>query len=62
MNDHSEHVKAILDKAAKTDPDLFMRYYAMLLEYFKPKLARSEVESNNTGTIGIHVTYGRKTN
>ena len=61
MSDHAEQVKAILDKAAKTDPELFMRYYSMLLEYFKPKLARSENDNKNSGAIDVRVSYGRKT-
>lgn len=30
----------------KVDDETFMKYYLMLLEYFKPKLQRSDITSN----------------
>lgn len=31
------------------DDEAFMRYYSGLIELFKPKLSRSDVNQNNTG-------------
>jgi hypothetical protein len=50
----AERVKLILGSC---EPEDFIKYYTTLLEYFKPKLARSEskVESKVEGTISINV-------
>ena len=50
----------IMNDMAKSDPEKFLRQYSLLLEYFKPKLARSENENKNTGEVTIKVDYGRK--
>jgi hypothetical protein len=50
----AERVKLILGSC---EPEDFIKYYTTLLEYFKPKLARSEskVESKVEGTLSINV-------
>jgi hypothetical protein len=50
----AERVKLILGSC---EPEDFIKYYTILLEYFKPKLARSEskVESKVEGTLSINV-------
>lgn len=51
---HAERFNRIL---AAADDDLFMRNYAQMLEYFKPKLARSEIKQDGpTEHIVTHVT------
>lgn len=40
---HTANVNKLLDKLYKNDPDAFLRVYTMLIEYFKPKLARTEL-------------------
>lgn len=57
LEDGAERVKTILQES---DPENFMKWYNLLLEYFKPKLARSENENKNTGEVTIKVNYGRK--
>lgn len=50
----AERVKLIL---ASCEPEDFIKYYTTLLEYFKPKLARSEskVESKIEGQLTLNV-------
>jgi hypothetical protein len=50
----ADRVKTIL---ASCEPDDFIKYYTTLLEYFKPKLARSEskVESKIEGQLTLNV-------
>lgn len=51
---HAERFNRIL---AAADDDLFMRNYAQMLEYFKPKLARSEITQEATHTMKVIVIY-----
>lgn len=46
----AERVKDIL---ATCPPDKFMVYYPMLLEYFKPKLARTELKHEGEQTLTV---------
>ena len=50
----ADRVKTIL---ASCEPEDFIKYYTILLEYFKPKLARSEskVESKIEGQLTLNV-------
>lgn len=45
---HSERANQVLDNL---DDDKFIDQYAKLLEYFKPKLARSEVKQENAPAV-----------
>jgi hypothetical protein len=50
----AERVKTILTTA---EPEDFIKYYTILLEYFKPKLGRleSKVESKVEGQLKVNV-------
>lgn len=50
----ADRVKTIL---ARCEPEEFIKYYTVLLEYFKPKLARTEskVESKVEGSLTLNV-------
>lgn len=48
--DGAERAKEIM---MSSNPDKFMNYYGMFLEYFKPKHSRSDVNQNNTGKTEI---------
>ena len=50
----AERIKTIL---ASCEPEDFIKYYTALLEYFKPKLARTEskVESKVEGSLTLNV-------
>lgn len=50
----ADRVKTIL---ASCEPEEFIKYYTVLLEYFKPKLARTEskVESKVEGQLTLNV-------
>ena len=45
---HSERANQVLDNL---EDDKFIDQYAKLLEYFKPKLARSEVKQENAPSV-----------
>lgn len=45
--DHTEKVNKYLDELYKKDKAEFFKAYTLLLEYFKPKQARSEVDLSN---------------
>jgi len=45
---HSERANQVLDNL---DDDKFIDQFAKLLEYFKPKLARSEVKQENAPSV-----------
>ena len=40
---HADRFNAILDKC---DDELFLKYYSPILEYFKPKLGRTEIKGS----------------
>ena len=46
----AERVKEILSNCP---PDKFMVYYPLLLEYFKPKLARTELKHEGEQTLTV---------
>jgi len=52
---HSERANQIL---ASCDDDTFLENYSKLLEYFKPKLARTEVK--NDGVQQVNITFNRE--
>lgn len=45
MSVHTERFNDILKAKAEDDPDTFMDLYLKVLEYFKPKLARTETKT-----------------
>ena len=45
---------------SKTDPDLYFRSVMMLLEYFKPKQARTEISGDGGGAVKIEATLNMK--
>lgn len=47
--------KRIADIMDKGDDETFIRIYLSLLEHFKPKLSRADVNQNNTGTQEIRI-------
>lgn len=50
--EHTERFNAILQNC---DDETFLRNYGMVLEYFQPKLARTEVSQDGDQTMTIRV-------
>lgn len=48
----ANRIAKIMDKG---DDETFVRIYLALLEHFKPKLLRSDVNQNNTGVTEIKI-------
>lgn len=48
----AQRAKKIMDKA---DDDSFMRYYAMFLEYFKPKQQRQTIVGEEGSPVVINI-------
>lgn len=55
LTQHSGRANEILKNC---DDDVFMDNYSKLLEYFKPKLARSEVKQE--GSTEINIVFNRQ--
>lgn len=51
---HSERANTILDNC---DDDTFMDNYSKLLEYFKPKQARTEIKQDGPQTVEVVFKY-----
>lgn len=54
MTTHTARFNRIM---ASADDDKFAEYYLKLLEYFKPKLARSEVTTGESTQVQINVIW-----
>lgn len=54
--EHTERVNTYLEQLFKTDKEAFFKAYTLLLEYFKPKQARTELTGSD-GKDLIPETY-----
>ena len=54
---HSERANQVL---AAMDDEKFLDHYGKLLEYFKPKQARTEVKQEGTAEVTIRVIEGNE--
>jgi len=53
----SEAMPRVKDIMARANNDDYMKYFAMLIEYFQPKLARTELTGTEGNDITIKVIY-----
>jgi len=53
ITEHAERFNAILEHS---DDENFQKYFMMILEYFKPKQARTEVSGNLDTTVTVKFT------
>jgi hypothetical protein len=53
ITEHAERFNAILEHS---DDENFQRYFMMILEYFKPKQARTEVSGKLDTTVTVKFT------
>jgi hypothetical protein len=58
MTTHTERANRVL---AAMDDDKFLDAYLKLLEYFKPKMQRSEIVSTDNTEIQINVNWDEDT-
>ena len=56
----AEELNRYLMKLRKEDPDLYFRSVMMLLEYFKPKQARTELTGSGGGAVKTESTLNLK--
>ena len=52
IEDGADRLKQLLRDA---DDDQFIKYYILLIEYFKPKMIRSDVKQTNSGDGTLHI-------
>jgi hypothetical protein len=56
----ADELSAYLRSLQKSDPDLYFKSVMMLLEYFKPKMARNEVTGDGGGALKTETTLNLK--
>ena len=55
ITEGAEAYVTIMRENIKEDPDKFVAMFHTVLEYFKPKLARKEVDINGAGPVTINL-------